>query len=72
MWHNNEKLQKLGSTLGDEQKCLNELNREQGVSSWLTTIPLSEEGYEDLILGSDPYQIWLETHKTTIQLRIRH
>ena len=55
MWHNNEKLQKLGSTLGDEQKCLNELNREQGVSSWLTTIPLSEEGYEDLILGSDPY-----------------
>ena len=46
MWHNNEKLQKLGSTLGDEQKCLNELNREQGVSSWLTTIPLSEEGYD--------------------------
>ena len=30
----------------DEQKRLNELNREQRASSWLTTIPLSEEGYD--------------------------
>ena len=37
---------KLRSTLSDEQKRLNELNREQGASSWLTTIPLSEEGYD--------------------------
>ena len=46
MQHHYEKLQKLRSILSDEQKRLNELNREQGASSWLTTIPLSEEGYD--------------------------
>ena len=45
MQHHNEESQKLRSTLRDEQKLLNELNREQGASRWLTTIPLSEEGY---------------------------
>ena len=46
MQHHKEELQKLRSTLSDEQKCFNELNKEQGASSWLNTIPLSEEGYE--------------------------
>ena len=46
MQHCNEELQKLRSTLSDKQKRLNELNREQGTSSWLTTITLSEEGYD--------------------------
>ena len=46
MQHRNEELQKLRSTLIDEQKRLNELNREQEASSWLTAIPLSEEGYD--------------------------
>ena len=46
MHHHNEELQKLRYTLSDKQKRLNELNREQGASSWLTTIPLSEEGYD--------------------------
>ena len=46
MQHHNEELQKLRSAFSDEQKRLNELNREQGASSWLTTIPLSEEGYD--------------------------
>ena len=46
MQHHNEELQKLLSTLSDEQKRLDELTREQGASSWLTTIPLSEEGYD--------------------------
>ena len=46
MQHHNEELQKLRSTLSDEQKGPNKLNREQGASSWLTTIPLSEEGYD--------------------------
>ena len=71
MQHHNEELQKLRSTFSDEQKRLNELNREQGASSWLTTIPLSEEGYDltnTVILGSDLYQIWLAMYKTTIQL----
>ena len=46
MQYHNAELQKLRSTSNDEQKRLNELNREQGASSWLTTIPLSEEGYD--------------------------
>ena len=46
MQHHNEELQKLRSTFSDEQKRLNELNREQGASSWLTTMPLTEEGYD--------------------------
>ena len=46
MQHHNEELQKLRFTFSDKQKRLNELNREQGASSWLTTIPLSEEGYD--------------------------
>ena len=46
MQHHNEELQKLRSTFSDEQKRLNKLNKEQGASSWLTTIPLSEEGYD--------------------------
>ena len=33
MHYHNEELQKLQSTLRDKQKCLNELNREQGASS---------------------------------------
>ena len=46
MQYQNEELQKLRSTLSDEQKRLNELNREQGASSWFTKIPLSEESYD--------------------------
>ena len=42
MQHHNEELQKLRSTLSNEQKGLNESNREQGASSLLsTTIPPS-------------------------------
>ena len=46
MQHHNEELQNIRSNLSDEQKRLNELNGEQGSSSLLTTIPLSEESYE--------------------------
>ena len=46
MQYHNEELQKLRFTFSDEQKRLNELNREQGASSWLTTVPLPEEGYD--------------------------
>ena len=46
MQHHNEELQKLRSTFSDEQKRLNELNREQGASSWLIAIPLSEKHYD--------------------------
>ena len=36
MQHHNEELQKSRSTLGNEQKRLTELNREQGASSGVT------------------------------------
>ena len=46
MQHHNKELQKLPSPLSGEQKRLNELNREQGTSSGLTTIPHSEDSYD--------------------------
>ena len=46
MQHQNEELQKLRSTLSNKQRRLNEVNRKQAASRWLTTIPLSEEGYD--------------------------
>ena len=46
MQRRNKELQKLRAPSSDEQKLLNGLNREQGASSQLTTIPLSEEGYD--------------------------
>ena len=46
MQHRNEKLQKLRYILSNKQKRHNELNREKGASSWLTTTPPSEEGYD--------------------------
>ena len=31
--------------MSDEQRRLNEINRQQGASTWLTTLPIKEEGY---------------------------
>ena len=44
------KLTKMQHPNEELQKRLNELNREQGASSRLTTIPLSEEGYNLTVL----------------------
>ena len=46
MQHYNEELQRLRSSLSNEENRVNELNGEQRASSWLTTIPLLEEGYD--------------------------
>ena len=40
------KLENIRSYLTEEQIRLNNLNQEHGSSSWLTTLPLSEEGYD--------------------------
>lgn len=40
------KLESIRSCLTEEQIRLNNLNQEHGTSSWLTTLPLSEEGYD--------------------------
>ena len=31
--------------MSDEQRRLNEINQQQGASTWLTTLPIKEEGY---------------------------
>ena len=38
-------LETVRLNLNGEQKRLNDLNVEQGASSWLTTLPIKEEGY---------------------------
>ena len=42
---NNEKLQNIRSQMLDKQTRLNDLNQETDASTWLTTLPLKEEGY---------------------------
>ena len=42
----NIKLENIRSYLTEKQIRLNNLNQEQRSSSWLTTHPLSEEGYD--------------------------
>ena len=40
-----DKLSKLQNNLSDNQPRLIELNQEQGGSSWLTTLLITDEGY---------------------------
>ena len=40
------KLENISSYLTEEQIRLNNLNQKHGSSSWLTTLPLPEEGYD--------------------------
>ena len=41
-----EQLNELRLKFSDQQKRLNELNQEQGASSWLMTLPILDEGYD--------------------------
>ena len=43
--HHHLILQRLRNDMSDEQRRLNEVNRQQGASTWLTTLPIKEEGY---------------------------
>ena len=42
---NNETLEKLRASMSEKQLRLNDLNKEKGASSWLTTLPIKSEGY---------------------------
>ena len=44
--HHQEGLNELRLKFSDQQKRLNELNQEQGASSWLTTLPTLDKGYD--------------------------
>ena len=43
--HHQDELSKLQNNLSDNQRHLLELNQKQGASSWLTTLPITDEGY---------------------------
>ena len=43
---NHQELNELRLKFSDQQKRLNELNQEQGASSWVTTLPILDEGYD--------------------------
>ena len=44
--YHQEQLNELRLKFSDQQKRLNELNQEQGASSWMTTLPILNEGYD--------------------------
>ena len=44
--HHQEQLNGLRLKFSDQRKRLNELNQEQGASSWLTTLTILDEGYD--------------------------
>ena len=44
--HHQEQLNELHLKFSDQQKRLNELNQEQGALSWLTTLPIFDDGYD--------------------------
>ena len=56
MKQNKERLQNVRSNLSKEKIRLNDLNQENGASTWLVTLPLEIA----TILGSNPCALWLE------------
>ena len=43
--YHQDKLSKLQINLSNNQRCFLELNQEQVASRWLTTLPITGEGY---------------------------
>ena len=43
--HHHTILQRLRNNMSDEQRQSNKINQQQGASTWLTALPLKEEGY---------------------------
>ena len=43
--HHQKKLKLIRQDITEPQQSLNNLNQEQWASSWLTTMPLEEKGY---------------------------
>ena len=41
-----KKLKMMRQDITEQQRRLDNLNQEQGASSWLTTSPIKEEGYD--------------------------
>ena len=44
--HHQKKLKLIRQEITEQQQRLNIMNQEQGTSSWLTTLPIKEEGYD--------------------------
>ena len=69
--------------LPNNKICLNEINKEEGDSTWLSTLPPKEEGYklvetgilespEDTINHYHVYQICVVAEQSTILSRVYH
>ena len=69
--------------LPNNKICLNEINQEEGDSTWLSTLPPKEEGYklvetgilksrEDTINHYHVYQICVVAEQSTILSRVYH
>ena len=66
--HHQEQLNELHLKFSDQQKRLNELNQEQGASSWLTTLPILDEGY-DLTILDEGYDLTKQLFWDLIRIR---
>ena len=62
-----QQLNELRLKFSDQQKRLNELNQEQGPSSWLTTLPILDEGYDltSSFFGPHSDKERVDSHKIT-------
>ena len=62
------KLENIRSCLTEEKIRLNNLNQEHGSSNWLTTLPLSEEGYH---LTKQLLEFVMDGHSQDFQLTVK-
>ena len=61
---NKEQLQNIRSNLSEQKIRSSNINLENGVSNWLTTLLYKNEGYvltKAIIFGFNPYLLWLGT-----------
>ena len=61
---NKEQLQNIRSNLSEQKIRSSNINQENGVSNWLTTLLYKNEGYvltKAIIFGFNPYLLWLGT-----------
>ena len=65
-------LEIIRNEMNSEERKQNDLSEETGASTWLTTLPVKEEGYilNKQFLGSAIYQIWLEIETNSKSFRM--
>ena len=62
---------KLRTQLDENQKHLNNITQEKGVSNWLKAYPISDQGYDfnkQQFLGVCFFTLWLEINEHSINM----